>query len=148
LYTFINVISDRIVISDREMLKDLIVATEVLDRLRRRNVGAGRFTADILNQKIVPVADIHSPGFAGLLFRKTDVDEYLKSFGEEYDGEECRPNYVAKYKLWTKALIAVKETNLRSCASRTAAWKEDINAIWVSLNDLAHVAYRVFRQAA
>lgn len=147
LYPFIKAISDRIVISDSEMPKDLIAATEVLGRLRRRNVGAGRFTSDILNRNIVPVADIHSPGFAGLLFRTTDVDEYLKSFGEEHYGEECRPNYVAKYKLWTKALIAVKETNVRSCASRTVVWKDEVNASWISLNDLPRVAYRVFGQA-
>jgi hypothetical protein len=69
-YSFIDAISDRIVISDSDLPENLVGAKEVTGRLKRLNIGLGRFAADVLDWKIVPAADINRPGFAGILFRK------------------------------------------------------------------------------
>lgn len=129
------------------MPEDLVGAKDVIRRLRRLNIGLGRFTADVLNWTIVPAADIHKPGFEGLLFRKQDVADYLKRLGEEATREEWRPDYVSKYKLWAKALMALKEMNLRVNSSGTARQVNKIEVIGLSPDDLARIASNVFNQA-
>jgi hypothetical protein len=148
LNSFVDAISERIVVNDNDRPKDLVVAKEVLGRLRRLNIGAGRLAADVLSLKIVPAADMDRPGFAGLLFRKNDVTDYIESLGKEVHRQECQPKYVPKYKLWTKALIAVKEVNLRISSSSTAKQTDNLEMIELSLDDLAHTAFRVLYRAA
>ncbi len=148
LNSFVDAISERSVVNDNDRPKDLVVAKEVLGRLRRLNIGAGRLATDVLNRKIVPAANIDRPGFAGFLFRKNDVVDYLKGLGKEVHQEECQPKYVPKYKLWTKALIAMKEVNLRISSSSMVKQTDNLEMMELSLNDLARIAFRVLYRAA
>ena len=88
LNSFVDAINDRVVTNDRDRPRDLIGAKEVLGKLRRLNIGAGRFTADVLSRKIIPAVYINRLGFAELLFRKNNVADYLKGLGEEVNQPE------------------------------------------------------------
>jgi hypothetical protein len=76
------------------------------------------------------------------------VPDYLKRLGEEVAREEWRPNYVPKYKLWTKALIEMEEMNLRIITPRAAKHNDDVCVVDVSVDDLAFVAMSIFERAA
>lgn len=148
LDSFVDAISNRIVIDDGDRPRDLMGAKEVLGRLRRFDIGAGRFAADVLGRKIIPAVDISRPGFAGLFFRKSDAVDYLNQLGEEVNQQEYRRSYIPKYKLWTKALAAMEEKSLRTFASCTGRRSDNVEEIGVSIDDLASTGWRVFRRAS
>jgi hypothetical protein len=148
VYSFVDAICDRIVTSEAETPKDLVGGREVLARLRRVNAGVGHFTTHVLSGEIVPVGATSNPGFAGLLFLKDDVSNYLNRLGKEVNGGECQSICIPEYKLWTKALMQMMKTNLRISSSGIVRNMDDLEVAGVSIEDLTRIAIEVFSRAA